>query len=162
MSTETEESRTFTNGVENIKKCFPSSWQPELKKNLGEFFTTICVEVNALRSELSKAKAEIDALKKEKKSFSSLFQTSTDVSNEEKQEAKVQKTNVLSVFTDEIKEQERVSKNITIRGVEVYKGESREVSQKEEEKVENILDALGIRDLNIKGKTRRITKFDKK
>ena len=155
-----EGSRTSFNGID-IPKSIPQSWNVGFKNELTTFFQGICTEFTNLRRELDQAKAEIEALKKEKKSFSGLFHAPAGASTEEKKEAKSNKANVIAILTDEVKEQERVSKNITIRGIEVFTGDETEVKAKEENAVSVILDAIGISHTNVAGKTRRITKHDK-
>jgi len=101
-------------------------------------------------------------LQKEKGSFSSLFQQpSRAVTKDERSEAKAQRANLITTFTDEVKEQARVGNYITIKGIQDATATDVEQMKKQHDlEVKKILEAIGIQDVDVDGKTRRITKYD--
>jgi len=139
------------------------SWsRTETKEDFIKWMGSLVEEVKSLRAELRQTKEQVAKLQKEKGSFSSLFQKpSGSVSELERSQAKAQKANIITTFTDEVREQTRVGNNITIRGIRASKStEATAMKKHDEEEVNKVLLAIGINDVDVGGKIRRITKFD--
>ena len=134
----------------------------EIKEEFSKWIGELCEEVSSLRRELQQTREEVAKLQKDKGSFSSLFQKpSGAVTNVERSEAKAQRANLITTFTDEVKEQARVGNNITIKGIQEATATDVEHMKKQDElEVKKILEAIGIQDVDVDGKTRRITKYD--
>jgi len=139
------------------------SWsKTETKEDFIKWMGSLVEEVKNLRSELRQTKEQVAKLQKGKGSFSSLFQKPTGpVSESERNQVKAQKANIITTFTDEVKEQNRVGNNIIIRGIQASKStEVTDMKKHDEDEVNKVLRIIGINDVVVAGKTRRITKFD--